>query len=78
MNDELRTRILAELKRQQRPARNAAPLAPGMKPEDSEEARDIATEIYGQSLLDRTGPLTQEEIQFLKGSLSAYQQSQEQ
>jgi hypothetical protein len=76
-NSELRAGILAELRRQQGPAPQAAPLAPNMKADDKPETLDSAAALYAETLLDKPGSLTLQERDWLRQSLKAYQDSQE-
>lgn len=67
---ELRA-ALDEYARSQNPA-PAIPLPPGIKPEDSEKARETAAQLYTDSLLARpAGTLTLEERNYLRGNIGA-------
>lgn len=49
-----------------------APLPPGIKPEDSEKAREDAARLYTDALLARpAGTLTAEERAYLRGNINA-------
>lgn len=67
---ELRA-ALDEYNRAQNPV-PAAPLPPGLKPEDSEKARETAAQLYTNLLLSKpAGALTPEERNYLRGNIGA-------
>lgn len=69
--EELRA-ALAEYERGARPAPAAAPLPPGITPQDSQQARDTASALYLESIMRKdAGQLTQGERDFLRANVGS-------
>jgi hypothetical protein len=67
---ELRA-ALDEYARAQNPV-PAAPLPPGMTADMTQKAQDTASELYGQTIMNKpAGALTPEERAFLRGNIGA-------
>jgi len=67
---ELRA-ALNEYTRAQNPV-PTAPLPPGVTPDMPQKAQDTASELYGQTIMNKpAGQLTQAERDFLRGNIGA-------
>jgi hypothetical protein len=73
--DKLRAQ-LAEWDRSQRSPKTAEPLAPGMRPEDSEASRETSAKLFFDRIMAKpASALTPEEKDFLRQGIRHYEQS---